>query len=121
MQEYVFVVLTNAAPGREAEYNDWYDNRHLIDVTKVPGIVTARRYRLSEVQRRELPPDQQRYLSLYNIVTDDLQTTIKTLAARSGTREMPISDAMVRGRAVIYQPIGPVVGPSDINAHLLKK
>jgi hypothetical protein len=109
MQDYVFVVMTDAQPGREAEYNDWYDNVHVHDVVKVPGIINARRYELSDVQRRELPPGTARYLALYDIRTDDLQHTLEVLGTRSGTSEMPISDAMVRRAAIVYRPIGPLV------------
>ena len=110
MQEYVFVVvMTNAAEGREQEFNDWYSNVHVHDVVKVPGIVAARRYELNEVQRRALPPDQARYMALYDFQTDDLQRTLGILASRAGTTEMPTSSALVRHSSVIYRPLGPVV------------
>jgi hypothetical protein len=109
MQEYVFVVMTNAAPGRDDEFNDWYSNVHVHDVVKVPGIVAARRYVLNDVQRRELPPNQPRYLALYDIQTDDLRKTLGVLAARAGTPEMPTSDALVRHSGVVYAPLGPIV------------
>lgn len=109
MQDYVFVVMTNAVEGREAEYNDWYSNVHVHDVVKVPGIVSARRFCLSDIQRRALPPDQARYLSLYDIRTDDLAHTMGVLGARAGTPEMPTSSALVRQSSVIYQAIGPLV------------
>ena len=109
---YKFIVHTMPVAGREKEYNDWYDNVHVHDVVKVPGIVNARRYQLSDVQRRELPPGTAKYLALYDIRTDDLQHTLDVLGARSGTSEMPISDAMVRRASVVYRPIGPLVEES---------
>ena len=41
MTKHVFVVLTNAASGKEDAYNDWYTNRHIPDVLAIPGLVAA--------------------------------------------------------------------------------
>ena len=51
MAKHVFVVFTNPVEGKDATYNDWYDNRHLPDVLDVPGFVSAQRFRLSDTQR----------------------------------------------------------------------
>src|SRR5436190_568213 len=65
MERHVFVVFTNAVEGQENIYNEWYADVHLKDVLKVPGIVAAQRFKLSDVQR-DAPPfpirqdDQQR-------------------------------------------------------------
>ena len=44
MQKHLFLVFTRPSPGQEAEYNDWYDNEHLADVLKVPGVTAAQRF-----------------------------------------------------------------------------
>lgn len=31
-------------PAHEDEFNDWYDNTHIPEITAVPGFVSARRY-----------------------------------------------------------------------------
>lgn len=90
MVKHVFVVLTNPVPGREAEYNDWYDNVHLPDVCDIPGISSARRFRLDK------PEGLHRYLALYEIETDDIQGVLDEIRARVGNGKMPISDAMVK-------------------------
>ena len=41
MGRYMFLGLTNATEGRDDEFNDWYDNRHLPDVLAVEGFVAA--------------------------------------------------------------------------------
>ncbi len=38
------LALTNSVPGREAEFNGWYDEVHVKDLVAVPGIVAAQRY-----------------------------------------------------------------------------
>jgi hypothetical protein len=105
MEKHLLLVLTNAVQGKEAEFNDWYDTRHLDDVLEVPGIVAAKRYRLSSVQRMN-PPMPWTYFAIYEIETDDLQHTISTLSARSGTMVMPLSDGMHPDRmSFVLEPI----------------
>ncbi len=103
MAKHMLIVLTNAVEGRDDEFNEWYDNQHLDDVLKVPGIVAAQRYALSPVQRME-PPLPWAYFALYEIETDNLKETIETLSSRSGTEVMVLSDAMqdVRQAFVVH-------------------
>lgn len=107
MTKHTFVVFTNPVDGKEAAYNDWYDNRHLPDVLDVPGFVSARRFRLSDTQRAT-GPFPWKYLALYEIETDDLKKTLATLAERSGTAAMVMSDALAEQRlAWVFDPITP--------------
>jgi hypothetical protein len=93
MTAYKFVVLTNAIEGREAEFNDWYTNRHLEDVLDIPGIVAAQRFKITDAQRAPKPLPYN-YLAIYEIETDDLAGVVGELGRRAGTGKMPISDAM---------------------------
>jgi len=105
MAKHVFVVFTNAVDGKEAEYNSWYNDQHLPDVLDVPGFVSAQRFKLSDTQRAA-GPFPWRYLALYQIETDDLKKTLATLAERSGTSAMVMSDALAAERlAWVYDPI----------------
>ena len=105
MTKHVFVVLTNAAPGKEDAYNDWYTNQHIPDVLAIPGLVAAQRFTLSADQRAA-PPLPYKYLALYEIETDDLKGLLATLNERAGTSAMVISDAIDQQRlAWIYTPI----------------
>jgi hypothetical protein len=104
-ERHLFVVLSNAVAGREDEFNDWYDNRHLDDVLAVPGVVSAQRFALSSEQRMA-PPHPFQYLALYEIETDDLKKVIETLSQRSGTTVMPLSATMAEQKAVfMFKPI----------------
>jgi hypothetical protein len=80
-------------PGREAEYNDWYDNQHLGDVLKVPGFVAAQRFKLARPQS-DLPGP---YLALYEIEASDPQATLALLTRLGGTQEMVLSEALDLG------------------------
>ena len=92
----VLVVLTNPSDGdRDDDYNMWYDETHLSEVTQVPGIVSARRFKLSPVQMD--PPSSlghQQYLAIYEIETDDLDSIPRELTARTTDGRFNMSDAL---------------------------
>jgi len=106
----VLVALTNPVEGREKEYNDWYDNTHLVDVAKIPGIVGARRYRLAPGQHVAAGTPWQ-YCAVYDLESEDLSSIAQELKRRrgptgKGTPEMAISPALKEERlAWFYEEI----------------
>lgn len=104
MAKHLLTVFTNPVVGKEDEYNDWYTNIHLSDVLKVPGIVAAQRFKLSEAKLLGDTPYQ--YMAIYEIEAEDLQPVIDALnqAAESG---MMISSALDIEKAVgwVFSPI----------------
>ena len=114
MAKYTFVVLTNPTPGKEAEYNKWYNEQHIPDVLNVPGFVAAQRFRLADAQMGDKNPN--RYLALYEIETDDLPTALKELKARSGSAEMVMSDAidLKDVGAFVFAPVAEKVQAKDV-------
>jgi hypothetical protein len=50
----VLLVITDAAPEFEAEFNEWYDREHLKDRVATAGFLSARRYVASEAVRKYL-------------------------------------------------------------------
>ncbi|RWA66240.1 DUF4286 family protein [Mesorhizobium sp.] len=106
MSRHIFAVLTNPVEGREAEFNAWYSDRHLHDILKLPGLVSAQRFRLSPEQIAATP---YRYLVIYEIETKDLAETIRELKAKDGTDEIPTTTALASGvLASFFEPIGPL-------------
>jgi hypothetical protein len=104
MGRFVFAVHSNPVEGLDAEYNDWYSNRHLDDLLACPGVITARRLKLAQQQvRSELQPF--RYFSLYEIETDDLQGFINELLSRAGSERMPRSSALGDTYPVFWEVI----------------
>jgi antibiotic biosynthesis monooxygenase (ABM) superfamily enzyme len=55
-------VATDVDPDHEAEWNRWYDSRHIPQRKVLPGFLTARRYQL-----RKGGSSSQRYLALYDL------------------------------------------------------
>lgn len=105
MQKHIFIVYTNAMEGQDEAYNEWYTNRHLIDVLTIPGVVAAQRFALSDKQRLD-PPFPWNYAAIYEIETDDLDAVIGPLKEWIGTPKMPRTDAMNPHReAYFFHPI----------------
>lgn len=96
MSRHLMCVMTSPAEGKEQAFNRWYDEQHVPDVRRVPGILTAQRFRLSEVQHKA-PPFSQNYFAFYEIETEDLREFNAELARRVGTSEMPMSDSLGPG------------------------
>jgi len=96
MNRYEYLVLTRPVSGTDDEFNRWYDHQHLRDVLAVPGIISARRYRvLLSAQGGGSPPIWQ-YVAVYEMECDDPRATLAELKRRAGTDQMPISATLER-------------------------
>lgn len=94
----ILVVMSNAAAGTDAEFNDWYDHVHLPDVLAVAGFVAARRFEAVPSVHGEEP--DQRYLAIYEIEAEDLDAAQRALS--EAARAMEISPTLDRATAVTY-------------------
>ena len=105
MAQYCFVVVTDALPGREQEFNTWYDQQHLADVLRIPGFVAAQRFKLAQPDS-SLPG---RYLALYELETQDPQAALAELTRRCRTQSMILSEAMDMSKvsAILFAAVGP--------------
>lgn len=84
MPRGVFVVQCRPVSAeREDEFNTWYDEEHIPDVLRIPGMVTARRYRARDAAHITVGADTREYLTVYEIEADDLAAPLAELAARS--------------------------------------
>lgn len=105
MARYVFVVYTEPVEGRDAEYNAWYDERHVPDVEGLDGVVSARRFRLAEMD----PPQAGHplYLALYELEIDDVSKMPQVIRSAVESGRMPLSDALDRTKnvAAYYEAI----------------
>ena len=115
MAKYTFVVMTNPTPGKEAEYNRWYNEQHIPDVLNVPGFVCAQRFHLADTQN-DGNEKAYKYLALYEIETSDLPGVFKELAARRGTADIVMSDAIdLKGaNANVFTPVAEKVMAKDV-------
>jgi hypothetical protein len=115
MAKYTFVVLTNPVPGKEAEYNEWYNKQHIPDVLNIPGMVCAQRFRIAEDQPA-VDQKTHKYLALYEIETSDLPGVFKELAARRGSADMVMSESidLKNASACVFTPVADRVMAKDV-------
>jgi hypothetical protein len=110
-----FVVLSNSTPGNDDRFNDWYSQRHIVDVLKhVPGVRGVQRFALADDQRRS-PPYAFRYLAIYEVEKQLAGEAFDTLRRLSGTEVMPVSDTFLPEHlALVFDAITPRLTPADV-------
>ena len=85
-----------SSPDQEDAFNEWYDDVHLPQlVERIPGVVSAQRFRLSRVQlvaADEVP--QRRYVTIYELETDDLRALVTRLGEALHDGTLDLSDAV---------------------------
>jgi len=107
MPKTMMLVFSNpATPAQEAEYNRWYSEKHIHDVAKVPGVVSAARYRLAK--GIELLPgvggNPQGWLAVYE------------LEARTDGELEKFANALRASLADGSVDVSPALGMSDLSA-----
>ena len=76
MARYLLFAFSDCKdPARENEFNDWYDNMHMPDMLKTPGLIRATRWMSADNKENEI----RKYLALYELETDDLEEFYKKL------------------------------------------
>jgi hypothetical protein len=90
----LLLVFSNPVEGRDEEYNTWYDEVHLDDLKRIPGVVAATRY---EFVPKSFPitarPTEHRYLAVYTL-DRDADEVLGELLKRAGGPEMRLSEAL---------------------------
>lgn len=86
----IMVVGTDGAKGNEEEWNRWYNERHVPDILKYPGVESAARFiRVIENDEGKYP----KYLAIYEF---------KDLDAARGYETSPERDAAMAERNARY-------------------
>jgi hypothetical protein len=105
MPRYRMIVLSSPNPGREAEYNHWYQHTHLGEVLALRGFRSAQRFRLArQMGERETWP----YAAIYEIETDDIDAVLGEVQEAAASGRLGVSDAIARelAYAAIYEEFG---------------
>jgi hypothetical protein len=69
-ERHLWIVFTNSEPGRDDEFNAWYDQHHVKEILSVPGLLSGQRLVLHPDQRPGQAPPPWRYAVLYESVGD---------------------------------------------------
>jgi hypothetical protein len=115
---FVYLVMSDPLPGREADFNDAYQNTHMGDLVQLPGWTGAQRFRLVPVTPRTTHPLYRRgYLIIWDQEGNDLgKIQSESRAAIAGGKSRLIagfdysSDGPV---STTYRVIGPRVTRPD--------
>lgn len=106
-------VFSNAAPGKDAELNRWYDELHVHDcLREIEGYVSAQRFRL-DAELGAGAACSWRYLALYELETDSLPAVYRSVEQfrRAGTYERA-GDRIGPGHATwVFTPLEPDGAP----------
>lgn len=113
MEKNLLLVFTRPAEGREDEYNQWYDERHLPDVAGLPGIVAAQRFIFQEASRNSVSAAPEfGYLAVYEVPDGELDKAKAALAATSEERRAAAREGGTRSVRV---PGSPALAPGHIS------
>lgn len=86
--KYLLQVISRALPGRDADYNEWYDNTHIADVLGLPGFAACQRYVRADPGKE----GQAEYVAVYEVETNDPAALLQGLFAASA--QMELTDAI---------------------------
>ncbi|ORA39235.1 DUF4286 family protein [Mycobacterium aquaticum] len=90
--ELICVTTSDIAPGREAEFNEWYDNVHLPEILGCPGWLSAVRY--------ESIAGQPKYLAIYQL---DRPDALETPQVRRVYGWGPMTPYLLNSHARVYR------------------
>jgi hypothetical protein len=90
MPSFRMIMLSNAAGGRDDEFERWYDEVHLPDMLKVPGFVAAQRFRIDKNLIGKTP---YAYCTIYEVEAESADAAIAATGAAMQSGKMVISDA----------------------------
>jgi hypothetical protein len=95
-QRVIQVVFSNPVPGREDQFNEWYDNVHIPELLAVPGMVSATRYALHEaaiyhVKGGVVP--EHKYMCVYEL-EGDVDEIMGKIRQRVASGELHMSDSL---------------------------
>ncbi|KHK89091.1 DUF4286 family protein [Novosphingobium malaysiense] len=101
-QAYQLVISSCAKPGREAEYDSWYENTHMGDVLTVPGFLACTRY----VRAGPGSGDRTEFVAVYEVETDDPKALLRTLFEASADLDSSDSIDLESVRFEFLKPTG---------------
>jgi len=88
---HLMVVLSNARPGQDEEFNRWYSDVHMIEtIDKLEGFASAQRFQLADLDAA--PPCPYRYLAIYEIPGDQLDTAYAQFRWQRQERAAALAD-----------------------------
>lgn len=101
--QQVLFVFSDAFPGRESDYQQWYLHRHLPDMKQVPGVDTGdffRRCAGESPESSQCPEPSKNFAAFYTL-GKPCDTVLATVFERSGSPAMPRTDSIDRSKSLM--------------------
>ncbi len=111
MARFQYTVLSHSYPGQEEEFIRWYTEQHLPDVVRMPGVVSARLFRMDFQRVYDLDAPQWTLMTLYELEGEHPEPIIDALKAASGSAVMPSCDAL--DKSGMIQAAGHLIAALD--------
>lgn len=111
MARFHYAVLSQAAAGQEDEFIRWYQEQHLPDVIKMPGVISGKLIKLDFQRVYDLEAPQWTLLTLYELEGEHPEPIIDMLKAASGSDVMPMTDALTK--VGMIQAAGHLIAASE--------
>lgn len=90
MAKFKLVALSTPVAGKEDEFHDWYQNKHLPEIVALPGGVGAQRYKLVA---KLMGADPNQYLAIYDVEIDDPMQFLGAMGQASAEGKFTATDA----------------------------
>ena len=99
------MVLVHPLDGREEEWERWHRD-HVLEVLRIPGFVSCRRFKVVDPQPSGRMPDW-RFMVLYEISSNDVAQCLAELRRRVSDGEIKMTDASNPKRTVtlVWEPL----------------
>jgi len=114
MAKHILLAMTNPLPGRDAEYNEWYEGTAYPTYKSIPGLVPLGRFKAVDVPHMfPFEMDNQfQYLSMYYFEAEDAVAFMENVKATFGQRpEYTFSEHIDQSK--FFEPIYVSIG--DVN------
>jgi hypothetical protein len=92
MDTHKMLVFSNAAEGREDDFNAWYEGIHIPEVLGTPGMVAAQRFEVAALDSPGVPTPPQKYLCVYEMEGDPSEV-FNAMVERGRTGEISRGDS----------------------------
>jgi len=104
MPKHVVVVLSEPVEGREAEFNDWYENTHIQEVLETTGWKSGQRFRLSAEKGHNCPLQ---FLAIYEADAENGDAVVARLDETRSKRQQSDSFDWERAAMWVFSETGP--------------
>ena len=89
--KYIMAVYSNAMPGRDADYMEWYKNVHMGEICTLPGVKGGHVF--EAIPASPVQPIAT-YLAIYDLEVDDPTSVVAAMGKMGAEGRMTMSDAI---------------------------